>query len=104
MELEGFATEAQDFAVERAREIYGYLSDLVTREMLPRASSRNSGGIVLVGWSLGALWATGFLAHAPWISREARVDLSGYVRRVIAYGTLTMFSDILTLPDIFPLL
>ena len=79
---------------DRAREVYDYLAELVVREDIPRANGSGKGGIVFVGWSFGTLWATAFLTHAPNFEPVEGVDLSVYVRRVVAYGetflTLTL--------------
>ena len=79
--------------------MYEYLAELVVRERLPRAQrAEGRGGIVLVGWSLGTVWATAFLAHAPAIAAAeapaggvAGVELREYVRRVVAHGASSKF-------------
>ncbi|KAH9934518.1 uncharacterized protein BXZ73DRAFT_45795 [Epithele typhae] len=94
--------DAHDVALDRAREVHDFLCDLVRREpSLPRRA--DGGGIVLVGWSMGTLWATAFLAYAPDIVAEtsesegsalggrAAPDLSSYVRRVVLYDGIAGF-------------
>ncbi|RDX41295.1 hypothetical protein OH76DRAFT_1412218 [Lentinus brumalis] len=79
--------EAREFMRERAREVFDYLVDLVERERIPPAQGDGEdakGGIVLAGWSLGAIWALAFLAHAPSLY-SPQLDLCKYVRRVISH-------------------
>ncbi len=74
------------FLRDRAREVFDFLEDLVRRDNIPPAQpDRNAGGIVVAGWSLGALWMTSLLAYAPSFPVND-VELSGYVRRVVVFG------------------
>ncbi|TBU24601.1 Alpha/Beta hydrolase protein [Dichomitus squalens] len=75
------------FLKDRAREVYDFLEDLVKRDNIPPSQrDLNTGGIVVAGWSLGALWTTSLLAYAPQFPVND-VDLSQYVRRVIVLDT-----------------
>ncbi|TBU29282.1 Alpha/Beta hydrolase protein [Dichomitus squalens] len=67
----------------RAREVYDYLVDLVKTEHIPPAQG-HQGGIVLVGWSLGATWISALLAHVATFPVED-IRLSEYVRRLVYY-------------------
>jgi pimeloyl-ACP methyl ester carboxylesterase len=70
---------ADRYMKARAREFYDFLSQLVKSEDLPINS------IIFAGWSLGTLFVTSFLVHAPsFDSQDA--SLSQYIRRVILYG------------------
>lgn len=68
------------FAEARAREVYDFLVHLVKTENIPV-----DGGIVLAGWSLGAVWMTAFLAYASTFP-VGDIDLRRYIRRVVLYG------------------
>ena len=76
------------FMRERGGEVYDYVLDLVKRDRIPpvHGDGRSTkGGIVIAGWSLGAIWALAFIAHAPSFS-DSDVNLSQYVRRVVLHG------------------
>ncbi|PIL34449.1 hypothetical protein GSI_03225 [Ganoderma sinense ZZ0214-1] len=75
------------FLRDRAREVFDFLEDLVRHDHIPPAQhSKNTGGIVVAGWSLGALWMTSLLAYAPTFPVND-VELSAYVRRVVVFDT-----------------
>ncbi|KAI9436612.1 alpha/beta-hydrolase [Lactarius indigo] len=67
-----------NFVKGLARELYDFLLHLVAAGDIPPKS------IILAGWSLGALWMTAFLAHAPSFP-TTNIALHQYFRRVIAY-------------------
>ena len=74
------------FLKEDARKLHRLLTSLVADSKIPRARpEHNSGGIVLVGWSLGVRWLTALLANVTSFPDDS-VDLSSYVRRVVFYG------------------
>jgi len=62
----------------RTRELYDFLSQLVKSEDLPINS------IIFAGWSLGTVFVTSFLAHAPSFDSQG-ASLGQYIRRVIVY-------------------
>lgn len=75
------------FAEARARELYDLLVHLVkTGNVSKPDHANNTGGIVVVGWSLGGGWVTNLLAHAPSFS-DGDINLGEYVRRAVLYGT-----------------
>ena len=74
------------FLKEDARKLHRLLVRFVAHSKIPHARPEdNSGGIVLVGWSLGVRWLTALLANVTSFSDNS-VDLSSYVRRVVFYG------------------
>ena len=80
--------EAMMFMRERGGEVYDYVLDLVKRDRIPPVhgdGQSTKGGIVIAGWSLGAIWALAFIAHASSFS-DSDVNLSQYVRRVVLHG------------------
>ncbi|RPD55341.1 hypothetical protein L226DRAFT_491832 [Lentinus tigrinus ALCF2SS1-7] len=83
--------EAREFMRERGREVYDYLLHLVKCDRIPpiQGVGQNAkGGIVLAGWSLGAIWSLAFIVHASSFSSlevDLSVDLSKYVRRVVLH-------------------
>ncbi|EIW58385.1 uncharacterized protein TRAVEDRAFT_64846 [Trametes versicolor FP-101664 SS1] len=70
----------QMFMRDRGYELYQSIEGLVVEHNLPAASQ--TGGIVLVGWSLGATWMMSLLKHIAEFPIGA-VNLRDYVRRVI---------------------
>ncbi|EIW52719.1 uncharacterized protein TRAVEDRAFT_135327 [Trametes versicolor FP-101664 SS1] len=80
------ATQKIDvFMKERAREVYDLLIELVKNEDLPPFQrERNTGGIIVAGWSFGTVWITALLAHSASFATNS-VDLSAYMRRVIFF-------------------
>lgn len=68
------------FMRNRTKEIYDYLTSLITRQHTPLA-----GGIVLVGWSFGTVWMNAFLANID-SCPPGEVDLRSYIRRIVYYG------------------
>lgn len=47
-----------------------------------------SGGVSVMGWSIGAVSPLALLAHADVIPKESKQQLASYFRQVILYGTL----------------
>ncbi|KAF5326932.1 hypothetical protein D9619_004290 [Psilocybe cf. subviscida] len=84
-----------DYMRRRGRELFDFLCTFASSERIPvvqrhappgRTSAVAKGGIVLVGWSSGGIWATNLLAN---ISRYAseEVNLQKYIARFVLYDT-----------------
>ncbi|KAI0713772.1 Alpha/Beta hydrolase protein [Earliella scabrosa] len=69
----------EEFMRDRARELYDYLAELVEAGLVTKP-----GGIVLAGWSLGAVWLSALLTHAASFP-VTQVRLSEYLKRVVYY-------------------
>ncbi|OSD08611.1 hypothetical protein PYCCODRAFT_1448798 [Trametes coccinea BRFM310] len=84
-------TEVEMAAILTAhgRDVYDFLVDYVAHERIPPAKGCQ-GGIILVGWSLGATSITALLANLKSYPVGA-VSLDTYVRRVILYETSHIF-------------
>ena len=79
-------TVLDDFMKDRARELYNLLVEFAGNNTIPKAQRKDStGGIIIVGWSLGTLWMTALLANIATFP-VADIRLGDYVRRVILYG------------------
>ncbi|KAI0675558.1 hypothetical protein C8Q78DRAFT_1074570 [Trametes maxima] len=77
------AERLEKFTRQRAHELYNSLEDLVVKcKIPPTCSPAGTGGVVLVGWSLGALWMTALLSYVAGFP-IGRVNLSDYVKRVV---------------------
>ena len=75
------------FLRARAREVFDFLEDLVRRDDIPPANpERTAGGIVVAGWSFGALWMISLMAYVSTFPVND-VELAKYVRRVVIFGT-----------------
>ncbi|EIW57458.1 uncharacterized protein TRAVEDRAFT_29546 [Trametes versicolor FP-101664 SS1] len=75
------------FMRERAREVHDLLVELVRGGNVVVADrSKNTGGIVVAGWSLGGSWMTAFLAHVTSFPAD-EVRLSDYMRRVVIFDS-----------------
>ncbi|PIL34391.1 hypothetical protein GSI_03166 [Ganoderma sinense ZZ0214-1] len=71
----------------RAREVFDFLEDLVRQDDIPPANpERNAGGIVVVGWSFGALWMSALMAYVSTFPVND-VELAKYVRKVVILDT-----------------
>lgn len=90
-----------DYMRRRGRELFDFLCTFASSERIPvvqrhappgRTSAVAKGGIVLVGWSSGGIWATNLLAN---ISRYAskEVNLQKYIARFVLYGKLCQISN-----------
>ncbi|KAI0358231.1 hypothetical protein OH77DRAFT_1253938 [Trametes cingulata] len=81
-EIRSAAEMLETFMRDRARELYEALQGLVEERKLPpiRVAS-STGGLILVGWSLGATWMTALLSHLAEFP-VGDIGLRAYVRRV----------------------
>ncbi|KAH9849866.1 hypothetical protein C2E23DRAFT_341233 [Lenzites betulinus] len=71
------------FMRDRALELYQALEELVVKRNIPAVSPESqTGGIVLVGWSMAATWLTALLTHIAEFPIGA-VNLRDYVRRIV---------------------
>ncbi|KAI0831903.1 Alpha/Beta hydrolase protein [Trametes gibbosa] len=71
------------FMRDRALELYRTIEGLVVERHIPAARpGSQAGGIVLVGWSMGATWMTALLTHVSEFPVGA-LNLRDYVRRVV---------------------
>ena len=78
-----------EFLQHRAWEILEFLIHLVKNDHIPPAENdKNAGGIIVVGWSFGVVWMLALLAYVSSFP-EGEIDLSRYVRRVVAHGEVS---------------
>ncbi|KAJ3540882.1 hypothetical protein NM208_g4854 [Fusarium decemcellulare] len=75
-----------EFMRDRAHEIFDFLTEFVQQEKIPFPGQNQGGGIILVAWSLGAIWLMPFLLHAPSFP-VGEVDIREYVRHAIIYDS-----------------
>ncbi|OSC98842.1 hypothetical protein PYCCODRAFT_1438830 [Trametes coccinea BRFM310] len=74
------------FMRDRAAELYEWLAIAVKEgTILPVDHHTNIGGVIVAGWSFGAVWMTAFLAHGELASNVHGVNLGNFVRRVVLF-------------------
>ncbi|KAI9066152.1 hypothetical protein FKP32DRAFT_1589894 [Trametes sanguinea] len=74
------------FMRDRAVELYEWLAIAVKEgTILPVDPQTSTGGVIVAGWSFGAVWMTAFLAHGELASDVHGVDLGNVVRRVVLF-------------------
>lgn len=69
---------------DHGRDVYDFLVHFIRRERIPAARG-NTGGVVLVGWSLACVWIAALLANVASFPVDD-VKVETYVRRVVLYG------------------
>lgn len=74
------ANNLLDYLRENTKKLCDFLVEFICTEDVPAV-----GGIVLAGWSLGAVDIFGLLANASAISSKG-VDLRSYIKHLILYG------------------
>ncbi|KAF5326977.1 hypothetical protein D9619_004815 [Psilocybe cf. subviscida] len=75
------ATNAfHDYIKENAKKTHDFLVEFISRESIPAG-----GGIILAGWSFGAISILGLLANANAVSSK-EFDLRSYIKHVVLYG------------------
>ncbi|KAG6825948.1 hypothetical protein H0H92_001758, partial [Tricholoma furcatifolium] len=90
-ELDIVLTGATDVVKEsqlqqRGMEMGRFIDELILTSGLPPISAdKKSGGIILLGWSLGSALALATLASAHNLPAETQVRLGSYIRSVILY-------------------
>ncbi|KAI0355228.1 hypothetical protein OH77DRAFT_1437142 [Trametes cingulata] len=78
------AADTAAFVKQHARDIYDFLADFVQHERVPAPQGNATGGIVIVGWSLGCISMNALLANVGSFP-VGNIQLSKYVRRVVLY-------------------
>ncbi|KAI0641977.1 Alpha/Beta hydrolase protein [Trametes meyenii] len=84
-EIRSDKLKLEKFMRDRARELYDSLEDLVQElDIPPVRPGAPTGGIVLVGWSLGATWMLALLRHVAEFPVN-EINLRDYIRRVVLW-------------------
>lgn len=85
--VNGSDEEKHGWLKERGHEIARFIVALIKEKNLPKISADGkTGGIVLLGWSVGAGEANAVIAHADTLPAEIRSTLGAYVRGLILHG------------------
>lgn len=79
--------EAEPFFRSQGIEIATFLAQFATEQDIPLADTNSpTGGIVLVGWSLGMTHALTVLAFSNELPEDTRSTLQKYLHTVLAHG------------------
>lgn len=79
------------FLTDRGFEIARFLARMIKDKDIPKISDNGvHGGIVLVGWSLGAITTLAFLANMSTYPYEIRELLSSHLRALLVYGSVQL--------------
>ena len=80
-----------DFTKERGGELYDFLNQLILDAELPVAQKeKNTGGIIVVGWSFGAVWMLALLAYVSSLPADNEA-LGKCIRRIVCHGNHPQF-------------
>ncbi|KAG5651396.1 hypothetical protein H0H81_008778 [Sphagnurus paluster] len=85
--MTGGTHEERDTMIQaRGHEIATFIdTSIQTLNLCPISDDGQSGGIILLGWSLGAALALAAIAHSTTLPIEARGRLSKYIRSLVLY-------------------
>ncbi|KAH7912848.1 hypothetical protein BJ138DRAFT_1111960 [Hygrophoropsis aurantiaca] len=79
--------DQEDFLRLRGVEIAKFLLAFIRANNIPQASGPSGeGGIVVIGWSLGAMHVHAMLAFLDALTKEAVAELERYLRTIIFHG------------------
>jgi hypothetical protein len=78
---------------KRALEYASFIDKIIQLESIP-APHGEKGGAVLMGWSLGNMYAIDFLNRCSTLPWELTTVMSTYVRAYIFYGLLILLNNI----------
>ncbi|KIL65767.1 hypothetical protein M378DRAFT_161777 [Amanita muscaria Koide BX008] len=83
---QGSEGQRSDFLKDRAHEIATFIDRFIQKNHLPPISSDGkSGGVILLGWSLGCAEAAATIAHADSLPSHIRLHLSSHLRALVIY-------------------
>ena len=101
-ELNALAGKDEDahsrFLRDRGLEIARFLCYVITELKIPQASSKNdatsSGGLAIMGWSLGNLFSIAFVANLETYPPEVLRILEHYLKSLFIYGERCLDRDV----------
>lgn len=87
-ELEELKHGKQSFLDDIGKSLYDFLSHLIETERIPKISSdRQSGGIVILGWSAGVISSLTLLQNPDLLDSKDYTVLQEYIRDLIFEGS-----------------
>ncbi|KAL0065579.1 hypothetical protein AAF712_007357 [Marasmius tenuissimus] len=84
-ELEEVAEGKKVFLDRLGQQMSEWLLQFIEKENIPPSTDQKTGGIAIVGWSLGCAWALTLFADPKVSSPEATRILEKYVKDVVLY-------------------
>ncbi|KAH8114769.1 Alpha/Beta hydrolase protein [Phellopilus nigrolimitatus] len=81
----------RDFLRQRGLEIAHFLVWVISENNIPRISGGTSGGLALLGWSLGNVTTLSFLTHLDSYPREIIAALEPYLKTFFIYDVPNIF-------------
>lgn len=93
-----------EFVKKIGRQLAAFLEYAVRNLDIPKlevVDGRKRGGLAVLSWSMGNVWAMSFLGNAQTLSEETNILLGNYLRTFILFGIPFLFatlSRLLTLP------
>ncbi len=93
--------EHQESALQaQGREIAAFLVHVIKSggvlQVLQDANEKKTGGLALLGWSLGNLIPLSMFGNAEYLDDETRSTLEGYLRTLVLFGEMEASSFIIT--------
>ena len=84
---QGTEDERGNYLKNRGHEFATFIHAFVNENNIPPISEDGkSGGVVLLGWSMGCGEAIATIAHAGTLPPDIRTRLSSYIRALVLYG------------------
>jgi hypothetical protein len=86
---QGSSEEKAEFWRDRGHEIALFIDAFIKENNIPPISNDGqSGGVILLGWSLGCGEANATVAHVDTLPPPLRSHLASYIRALILYGLI----------------
>jgi len=92
-ELENIRAGREIFLERLGLTVANFLLWFIDTNKTPKISNnRKSGGISVLGWSLGGVNPLALLGHPDVLSKESQKKLASYFRQTILYGIFFLIS------------
>lgn len=89
--MNGGTDEQKNAQIEaRGHEIATFIDNFIQKHHLPPTTEVSKpGGIILLGWSVGAAFALAAVASSSTLPAEVRARLGSHIRSLILYGSVS---------------
>lgn len=71
---------------QRGVELAKFLHNFIDKNSIPPTQGENSGGLAVVGWSLGTIMVQAMISNLDSLPQSVLKDLSGHLHTVILQG------------------
>jgi pimeloyl-ACP methyl ester carboxylesterase len=83
----GFEKDVADYLDTQGIELAYFIDRFITENNLPPiGKDGSSGGVVVLGWSLGCIFSLSAIANTDLLSDSVQANLAKYIRALILYG------------------